>query len=103
MTEATARPWQISSLGASFIEKEGGPLIASTIDVPGKPYKANAEFIVRACNSHDKLVEALADVAPRFHAMADKLSEGGRHAHKFEDCNSERCRNYRAALEEAKA
>ena len=41
-------------------EQERSPLIAEVFtDDERLPVEANAEFIVRACNSHDKLLEAL--------------------------------------------
>ena len=40
-----------------FTDCEEGYIIAKTTDM-GKEAEANAEFIVRACNAHDALVEA---------------------------------------------
>ena len=63
-TEHTPTPWKV--IHGKFIivscneEELGYYSIAEIADVvPKCPTLANAEFIVKACNSHEKLVEAL--------------------------------------------
>ncbi len=70
--ERTPGPWETRP--GSKIETSDGRLIVYSVlagvtsDTPYGHHelaacKANAEFIVRACNAHDELVEVLRDVA----------------------------------------
>ncbi len=70
MTQHTQTPWEVRN---NHIKKVGGAVIATTSRVnslckheaePGSiEDAANAEFIIRACNSHDALVGACSDAA----------------------------------------
>lgn len=54
-------PWAVDELGA--VKSEGQPVVADGFALPvdrrNEKARANTAFIVRACNSHDQLVEAL--------------------------------------------
>lgn len=71
MSQHTPGPWRISGcqLGKKLLIEHGdsdtfSPIIGSVYDDEGRlPQKANAAFIVRACNSHDGLVTALKEIA----------------------------------------
>ena|ERR1700731_107137 len=79
ITKHTATPWNVCKCTPSLIEAvcaevtafdDGKRIIVQTLDpiphIGNTAINANAEFIVRACNSHDELVQALqafADVA----------------------------------------
>jgi hypothetical protein len=78
---ATARhtegPWEIFARGTNAnptcaIAKVQGPIVAQTV---GGNDEANAEFIVRAVNSHDELLAALKEVE-RHHVSIN--AEAGR-------------------------
>lgn len=58
MSKHTAGEWGIGPvMDESFVIIEvGGTFVAQTV---GGNDEANAEFIVRACNAHDDLLEAL--------------------------------------------
>jgi hypothetical protein len=62
----TQLPWDWS-VGVIYARFESGEVVAATDGTPfaamdGATQCANAAFIVRACNSHDALVEALSAV-----------------------------------------
>ena len=57
----TPLPWKLHDGGAAITDSEGR-LISSCYQVPKRTLfeeKANAAFIVRACNSHYELLEAV--------------------------------------------
>ena len=58
-SEHTPTPWHIGPYYKQDIESPTGH-IATCRSVPAG--EANAEFIVRACNAHDALVEALREI-----------------------------------------
>lgn len=65
--ERTPTPWKMS--GKSELRSEGGGLVFRLTlrvvgDVHWRNRDANAEFIVRAANSHDALVAALKHAEP---------------------------------------
>ena len=53
----TATPWKINS-GGQVVTLDGAIVIANLYQTGGNA-KANAEFIIQACNAHDELVGAL--------------------------------------------
>jgi hypothetical protein len=62
----TQLPWDWS-VGVIYARFESGEVVAATDGTPfaamdGATQCANAAFIVRACNSHDALVEALKEL-----------------------------------------
>lgn len=57
----TPTPWMVGKYGGIF-PASGGSAITLMYHKDGSPRanaKANSEFIVRACNAHDELLEAL--------------------------------------------
>ena len=63
MTQHTPGPWTTDELGT--VTSEGRYIAACEhFNNPSQVVKANAEFIVRACNAHDELL----DVCQRLHA-----------------------------------
>jgi len=61
----TATPWKIGKSYTTEIairECDTNDCVAVCCDLLEDEMKANAEFITRACNAHDELVEALKDV-----------------------------------------
>lgn len=76
MTEHTPTPWRVSGCRMRQLDEHdnyliehgdedtGSPLIAQVYtDSNRLPVKANAEFMVWACNSHDDLLAALETIA----------------------------------------
>lgn len=59
--------------------------------------QADCDFVLRACNSHAKLVEALEDAATQFEADASKLHNSV-HGRKL----AEKAKSYRAAIKLAR-
>ena len=55
--------------------KKGGIRIATVSGVGEENARANAEFIVRSCNSHDELVEALRYIASRSYLASENLAQ----------------------------
>ncbi len=65
MTEHTPTPWEIGACGTSIRAGEGGEIhIGSTHAGHGTFYsvQANAAFIVRAVNNHERLLTALRQI-----------------------------------------
>lgn len=101
MSEATARPWHIShrQIGETvycqeIIDADGKRVLITEVET--KPEADAIAFIVKAVNAHDKLVEALEEIAAT-RKEPDEYWE-------FEDWTSalEKCNNRaRAALKEA--
>ncbi len=58
----TASPYE-DNRGQSQITSDGSTRIIAVLDTFDEEGKANAEFIVRACNSHDALLEACREAA----------------------------------------
>ena len=67
MTQHTPTPWEIEPQTTTVVKPDKTNRIPSTIAIVKDPNdnmhqteiaKANAEFIVRACNSHDALLKA---------------------------------------------
>jgi hypothetical protein len=70
----TPTPWDWS-VGVIYARFEAGEIIAATDGTPfaamdGATQSANAAYIVRACNSHAALVEALKECADRLELHA---------------------------------
>lgn len=92
-TQHTPTPWHLSEppLKENFIYDEDGLLIA---DVNGffkreaAENSANADFIVRACNAHDELVEALENLqhADGCYCEASFSSHAGSHPTHSIEC-----------------
>lgn len=66
MSEHTPLPWeakfvpaQPSGMSTYEIVRVGCDVAIATVHYPGLPLEADAEFIVRAVNSHDDLLAAL--------------------------------------------
>lgn len=60
----TPGPWKVFSFDEFRVEGPDGISILSPYRRSAEEFKANAEFIVRACNAHDDLVAALKLAAP---------------------------------------
>lgn len=81
MTEVkhTPRPWKLGKNDGNIVQHiydADGTWIAYTRSPDAMPCEvttANADFIVRACNSHYELVEALALAADRLELSAKRL------------------------------
>ena len=59
-SEHTPTPWRRSPRCVeSILTDEESPLVVAFVNINKE---ANAEFIVRACNAHDALVEALREI-----------------------------------------
>jgi len=54
---------------------KGSLQIAIIADISGQPSKANAQFIVKACNAHDELYEALDKLIKRLYHNAQQFHE----------------------------
>jgi len=69
MSKHTALPWQL--INKSVIKDQNDELIATTVIswADFENFEANAEFIVRACNSHTELLEALELLVKEFHPL----------------------------------
>ena len=65
-SQHTQGPWEVveESRGGKFMIFGPGSrdIVASVSDVMGPACQANAEFIVRACNSHDDLLSVLDEI-----------------------------------------
>lgn len=67
----TPTPWRFTDVGVVYWREDGRFGRTITICVTGK-HPSNAEFITRACNSHDKLVDALERLRSRFKALLEQ-------------------------------
>jgi hypothetical protein len=67
MTEHTPTPWAVEDTGCGIEIVSGNFVVAEILPADGKDPtdqdRANAAFIVRACNAHDELVRALEAIA----------------------------------------
>lgn len=78
--ERTPGPWKATHIGEGEFRKEiiidtaTCGQIAEVLDAGNGA--ANAAFIVRACNSHDALLEALKAVMETFEREYQKLTDG---------------------------
>lgn len=61
MTEHSKLPWRISKFFPEIVMGADGSWAADCVNFHCS--KANAAFIVKACNAHDELVEALTRIA----------------------------------------
>ena len=63
MSKHTKLPWEVFSRGGGFAGMSRGKPVVSWTGFDSSMYQrqneANAKFIIRACNSHDLLLEAL--------------------------------------------
>ena len=63
MTEATKRPWYATHDGTTYYHIQSAAInednYVARVDAMDSQGDANAEFIVKAVNNHDALVEAL--------------------------------------------
>lgn len=66
----TPLPWGLLNNGRSTLWHVEGPDGAAVCSVP-KARKADSEFIVRACNSHYRMLEALVEVERVFRKGPD--------------------------------
>jgi hypothetical protein len=74
----TPTPWKEDHQGGLYIEGKNGEYIAEVESEGGREEQfANAAFIVRACNAHDALVEALQELQSNCRGINEVLSEGG--------------------------
>ena len=71
MTTHSELPWKVD-VEMDIVNKQDGHL-ATCVNVN---QKANASFIVRACNNHEKLVEALQLILPLAKGYVSKNSVG---------------------------
>lgn len=77
----TPGPWEISRVG-HMIYIEGKGRTAAMVndqgfDISEETAEANAEFIVRACNQHERLVATLKDCAKKFREYQKIVASGG--------------------------
>jgi hypothetical protein len=63
-TKHTPLPWLLHSEYSTVVMTPGRAIIADTlgIDFDADTDRANAAFIVRACNSHEQMVAALREI-----------------------------------------
>jgi hypothetical protein len=75
----TPGPWKYEADDNVIIGGDGLIMTWQTrsIDVGVAERDANAEFIVRACNSHDDLMAALEDMMAWARAVSDEYIDGG--------------------------
>lgn len=62
MTEHTPTPW---TFDGTYVVAKFGPTVADCAKSPSMGWgerRANADFIIKACNAHDELVKALRDI-----------------------------------------
>lgn len=119
MGEHTALPWKHSDFEADFFDRDdmslyiygshdcGGPRIARVQfglsygqDIPTETL-ANAEFIVRACNSHDALLQAARDAEWALEGMVEDEELGDECAALpgFDLCGAKCCEHSGCAVE----
>jgi hypothetical protein len=77
MSKHTPTPWSFRELrgddGLGYIEADGHDIIhAGVRDLDAETNRANAAFIVRAVNAHDKLANAMEDILA---FLAEKFAE----------------------------
>ena len=63
-TNHSQLPWEVDETPEAIQIVDGQGLYVATIDSIKNP-EANASFIVQACNSHEKLMEALRKIGNR--------------------------------------
>lgn len=71
MTQHTKTPWVVHEDGRSIeaLNQPGNLPLITVCTFPNPPFDrdaANAAFIVRACNAHEELVEALESLAAAY-------------------------------------
>ena len=80
----TPTPWYIDGIHPRLIRGSPNHQAIATLEVAAYMGE-NAAFIVRACNVHDELVEALKECMKDSFTASDGMSELGRHSgnHKW--------------------
>ena len=107
----TPTPWRVVPYAQAIHEGYSGPVIKTdeadpwiiaevSRGIEGEPSEENAAFIVRACNAHEGLVEALhhaEQIAKEFYAMKPNIRK------HFHEMNHVECalKVVRAALRKA--
>jgi len=75
----TDLPWQVkhSDVEDQYLITGPGGCYIALVDDQGEPIdnQANAEFICRACNSHEELVEALTEARDYLNTIGNTLPE----------------------------
>lgn len=74
----TALPWSIEKIDDEYLSiYSSSELIADVIHAKGakEDGNRNAKFIIRACNCHEELVEALKLVSPIARTLMDELAQ----------------------------
>ena len=81
----TPTPWRIGRNGTDYCVFAGEDGLVADCDTSddacgNKTDIANAAFIVRACNSHQALVDALKDLRGRFLLVCENAGHSSKHA-----------------------
>ena len=91
LMEATPRPWKVLGEDAYHegdIVDSKGFIIASPI---GKNKKENRELIVKAINSHDKLVEAVRVLRENLRWVAQTVHQAHHETGTYQTCSKNTC------------
>ena len=91
-TEHTPGQWVIyddgrgpesSDIIMAHIDGDNFDICAMSTELPVDERKANAEFIVRACNAHDDLLEALKTLLAYANDYSDAMAKEGKGAEQL--------------------
>lgn len=72
----TALPWRLMNGNEICANNKQETLIAEVFDENEAEWKANAEFIVRACNSHYELLEHLRNIVEMARSVSANWENG---------------------------
>jgi len=111
MTEQihTPGPWKVAEeghmgrgRGVGIIDTDTGALVAE-VGTGDDASAVTAAFIVKACNSHDALLDALRKLVKEAQGMSDQVHSEWCGAHPPGACDPSEIAQARAAIEKAEA